>query len=68
MKAYQMNTPKTRQMLSIFLGQLGYETMAKDVMHDSEKHLPQYAWTVIHNLKGDIKTKFEANCRIIELI
>ena len=68
MKAYQINTPKTRKMLSIFLGKLGYDTMAKDVMHDSEKHLPLYAWTVIHNLKGDTKTKFEANCRIIELI
>ena len=68
MKAYQINTQETRQMLSIFLGKLGFDTMANDVMHDSEKHLPQYAWTVIHNLKGDIKTKFEANCRIIELI
>jgi hypothetical protein len=68
MKAYQVNVTKTRQMLSIFLGKLGYDTMANDVLHDRESNLPQYARTVIHNLRGKIKTKFETNCRLIQLI
>lgn len=68
MKAYQANIPKTREMLSIFLGQLGFAAMAKDVLTDDADNLPRYARVVIHNLTGDIKTKFQAGCRAVQLI
>jgi len=68
MKAYQANIPKTREMLSIFLGQLGFAAMAEDVLTDDAEKLPQYARVVINNLTGDIKAEFQAGCRAVQLI
>ena len=62
--SYEIHHKEARQMLSIFLTKLGFDTMAKEVKTDDRSKLPQYARVVAHKVNNSVKPvvifKFQA--------